>query len=294
MSWADSLEMASFGGATFHCERVSDSLVRRWARYAYPYRDGVDVEDMGREPRETTITAVFAGPDYQSDLGALLLVVDDGEPATFTHPLFGSWQARANLTRIEHQHDRRDGCTVELQVLEVGTDTTSQTLFSLSRAKEELTTAMSATAAAVATLPAATLLEEIEAKVAEVVEVAAEMQSSIDAATTQVERSMNRLRSEVVAAQDKLRRAYTDNQAYQSIKALNLVAYRAFQMASRALAERPLSQVAQRAQGPLILAVYAAQGGLDRLAEAERLNRVRNPNRVPVGYSVVLRQGGAR
>lgn len=138
MSWSEQLDTASFGGVEFECQALEDSLVRRIVQHKYPYRDGADLEDLGREPRPTTVTAVFYGPTYEADLSGFMAWVDEGKTRDFIHPILGKWKAKLSLPGISHTHSARDMCTVQVDVIEDGTDAELDTLFSIETLEAEI------------------------------------------------------------------------------------------------------------------------------------------------------------
>lgn len=102
MAWADDLLEASFRGVVFDCLSTSDSVERALAEHGYPYRDGADVEDMGRGPRRVSVEAIFFGDAYEAALKRFLAVLDEAGAGELVHPVFGAmpqmqaarWQAR--------------------------------------------------------------------------------------------------------------------------------------------------------------------------------------------------------
>ena len=75
MSWQDNLRDASWRGITFHCRSTRDRAERALVKYEYPFRDGGEVDDLGRKLRQIEITAVFWGPTYDAELQAFRDVV---------------------------------------------------------------------------------------------------------------------------------------------------------------------------------------------------------------------------
>lgn len=115
MAWTDTLLEASFKGVAFECQRTQDAAQRDTAQYEYPYRDGADIEDLGRGARRLDMTAVFWGDDYETRLRAFLAACDTSGAGELVHPVFGSIK-RAQLLewRVAHDADNPDFCTVEL------------------------------------------------------------------------------------------------------------------------------------------------------------------------------------
>lgn len=119
MSWSDELLPASFRKVPFDVIATRDTGSRDVAIHEYPYVDGGDVEDLGRKPRNTRMTAVFWGDTYEQKLQALIVAVDEYGGGELIHPVFGSMP---NMQCIEYgmyfEADSPDYCIVELVFLE--------------------------------------------------------------------------------------------------------------------------------------------------------------------------------
>jgi prophage DNA circulation protein len=89
MAWADML-VATFRGVAFDCQTISDSAQRAQAQHTYPYRDGADIEDLGRGPRTMRVRAIFWGDDYLARLTGFGKVLDTKDSGELIHPIFGS------------------------------------------------------------------------------------------------------------------------------------------------------------------------------------------------------------
>jgi len=64
MAWRDDLLDATFRGVYFAVISTRDGAERALVQHEYPYRDGTEMEDMGRRPRKFTIRAVLWGDGY--------------------------------------------------------------------------------------------------------------------------------------------------------------------------------------------------------------------------------------
>lgn len=119
MSWTSHLQDASFRGVRFDCQRTQDAAQRDTASHEYPYRDGADVEDLGRKARQIQLTAVFWGTDYKQRLQRLLAALDGPGHGELVHPVFGSIPRAQLLSyQVSHDADTPDHCTVELSFVE--------------------------------------------------------------------------------------------------------------------------------------------------------------------------------
>ncbi|WP_246797761.1 DNA circularization protein [Burkholderia perseverans] len=116
MAWKDTLQDASFRGIKFDVQRTDDPIERNVARYAYPYVDGEDIEDLGQKARETSLTAIFFGDDYEDRLKKFLNALSQPGAGELVHPVFGSMPAMQFIGgHVAHNADDVDACTVELR-----------------------------------------------------------------------------------------------------------------------------------------------------------------------------------
>lgn len=119
MSWEKTLLDASFRGVVFDCMRTQDNAQRDTTSHEYPYKDGADVEDLGRKARQIAISAVFFGNDYELRLQKFIAELDKPGAGELIHPVFGSIkQAQLLSYSIGHDGDSPDYCTVDLQFVE--------------------------------------------------------------------------------------------------------------------------------------------------------------------------------
>ncbi|MDN7916139.1 DNA circularization protein [Burkholderia cepacia] len=116
MAWKDTLQDASFRGVVFDVQRTDDPIEREVARYAYPYVDGEDIVDLGQKARETSLTAIFFGDDYEERLKTFLNAISQPGPGELVHPIFGSMPSMQFLGgHVSHTADDVDACQVELR-----------------------------------------------------------------------------------------------------------------------------------------------------------------------------------
>ncbi|POZ63578.1 DNA circularization protein [Chromobacterium alticapitis] len=110
---------ASFRGVRFDCLKSVDSAQRDQAMHEYPYKDGADVEDLGRKARKVSLSAMFWGKGYQRRLREFTAALDAAGPGELIHPVFGSMpQAQVLDYQISHEADAPDSCTVEINWVE--------------------------------------------------------------------------------------------------------------------------------------------------------------------------------
>ena len=116
MAWKDTLQDASFRGVVFDVQRTDDPIERAVARYAYPYVDGEDIVDLGQKARETSLTAIFFGDDYEERLKTFLNAISQPGTGELVHPVFGSMPDMQFLGgHVSHNADDVDACQVELR-----------------------------------------------------------------------------------------------------------------------------------------------------------------------------------
>lgn len=122
MAWKDTLLPASFRGAPFEVLRTRDHAERAVAVHEYPYRDGGEVEDLGRKARQISLTAVFWGPTHEAALDRLVAALDQAGPGELVHPVFGPVQVQAVSWDIPQEAERPDYAEVALEFVAAGVD----------------------------------------------------------------------------------------------------------------------------------------------------------------------------
>jgi len=119
MSWATKLLPASFRDVEFDVESMHDEVPRSLARHSYPYTDGTDVEDMGRDERKFAVKAIIWGDDYEERLQELIDALDMRGAGRLIHPVFGAIEkAQVSIYKIRHDADNVDRCDIDIEFLE--------------------------------------------------------------------------------------------------------------------------------------------------------------------------------
>ncbi len=119
MAWIQTLQDASFRGTVFDIVKTDDTADRALAEQSYPYRNGADVEDMGRGARHISIEAVFYGADYEVRLQWFLGQLDLPGSGELVHPVFGSFKtAQVARYSVHHDADNVDQATVSIEFVE--------------------------------------------------------------------------------------------------------------------------------------------------------------------------------
>ncbi|MGE4539207.1 MAG: DNA circularization protein [Desulfovibrio sp.] len=122
MAWRDSLLPASFRGVPFDVIAARDDVERALVQHEYPYRDGAEIEDMGRRPRKVTFRAVFWGDDYEEAVTRLIVALDTPGKGELIHPVFGSLTMACPSYRVDHHEDHPDYAEMELVFMEASPD----------------------------------------------------------------------------------------------------------------------------------------------------------------------------
>jgi prophage DNA circulation protein len=122
MAWKDDLLDATFRGVFFAVISARDDVERAQVQHEYPYRDGAEIEDMGRRPRKFTIRAVFWGDDYADYLADLVDTLDTPGPGELIHPVFGSITVSVFSYEIDHHEDHPDYAEIEMVMIEAEQD----------------------------------------------------------------------------------------------------------------------------------------------------------------------------
>ena len=273
MSWSDRMVQASFRGFLLEIESITDSITRRFAEHKYPWRNGADIDDMGREPRKTTIAAVFQGSDYEDDLNNYIRLVDEGVSGTFQHPLFGSWNAKCNITNISHQPDDRDCAKVDMEFIEDGTSTKIPEINSIQKLSDEVD------GYADDVISLSTSTEAVKAANS-----AKSLVANVTAGVANIESNLNQMRKYV----DDSIATITDN---ETLVAINRMAYSAQQLSER------YSSIVQQAvefevpvEMPLDLVTHRFYGDISKSTEMMRNNAIRNPFTIKSGTKLRIYQ----
>ncbi len=95
----------SFRGIPFAVMGSGGQAGRNTAVHAYPWRDGVWVEDMGRQERQYHVTGLLVGPLCYAQRDLLVRAAEIAGPGLLIHPTVGMF--RASLMRFEWRE--RDG-----------------------------------------------------------------------------------------------------------------------------------------------------------------------------------------
>ncbi len=104
----DSLRQASFKGASFDYQEVSDDIGRATYAHKYPNKPGADQEDIGREPRTWRFRAVFVGALGLLKRDALITQCETVGSGILVHPVWGQVQAIYQQGSLRHSYTGAD------------------------------------------------------------------------------------------------------------------------------------------------------------------------------------------
>ncbi|MBA6098954.1 DNA circularization N-terminal domain-containing protein [Pseudomonas juntendi] len=118
MSWEDDLLDCSYRGIPMEIMAEDLEAQRSLAQHGVPYKDGEDVEDLGRDARVFNMRAVVFGPNYLFELKLILGALDTIGPGELIHPIYGSVTVVSGGYKVSHRAERPDYAEVELRFLE--------------------------------------------------------------------------------------------------------------------------------------------------------------------------------
>lgn len=117
MGWSTDLLDASFRGVQFECTSTDDSVSKALSIKQAPYSNDASIEDMGNNPRDISLNALYSGEDYKTWLDALeaaLLATGSGE---LIHPVYGIQQVHVVNYNVTHNADNFDSCTIAMKFI---------------------------------------------------------------------------------------------------------------------------------------------------------------------------------
>jgi len=278
MSWTDQIQVVTWGGIEIDVISVDDDLSRRVVEYSYPYKDGAELEDLGREPRRTNVVAVFFGSDYLERLVELITLIDQGKTQAFQHPVLGRWQAKCSRSTVKHSHERRDYADLDLELIEDGVNTSIPQIESVGAVQDEMETRID-------DLQDATdnLIEDTDATQAFIDDAGTYVTDVEDQEGDRSDRleQLKRFQKDAIAELDAIADNIKTNAALQAIRSVMGSATRLKERIER-LAPR-LTEKELSIHTPLVSIAATLYGDPDRTDELLRINQIRNPLLVPPG-----------
>lgn len=117
MGWATDLQDASFRGVPFECTSTSRSGSKSLAIKQAPYSNEADVEDMGNELDNHSISAVFSGDNYKIECDNLIAAIKMTGSGELIHPVDGVMQVYIVKYTINHDAENPDYCSVSFDFI---------------------------------------------------------------------------------------------------------------------------------------------------------------------------------
>ncbi len=118
MGWSTELQDASFRGVQFECTSVNDAASKTLAIKQAPYANDAEIEDMGNNPRNISIHAVYSGEDYKTWVDALEAALLETGSGELIHPIYGIMQVNVVDYSIDHTAESVDSCTISIKFIQ--------------------------------------------------------------------------------------------------------------------------------------------------------------------------------
>lgn len=117
MSWADNLLDCSYRGQAIQVRAEQTGAQYALVQHGVPYRNGDDVEALGRQARSISITAVEWGSSYDIALQRLLAIFEQ-QSGELIHPVYGTMHVVLQSWTAQHAAESPDACQLQLNFLE--------------------------------------------------------------------------------------------------------------------------------------------------------------------------------
>ena len=118
MTWATELQDASFRGVQFECTSTNDAVSKSLAVKQAPYSNNAEIEDVGNNPRNISLNAVYAGDDYKTWLDALEAALLETGAGELIHPIYGIMQVNVVDYSVDHNAENVDSCTISIKFIQ--------------------------------------------------------------------------------------------------------------------------------------------------------------------------------
>ncbi len=129
--WIVPMQTASYKGVAFEVININDSAERAVVEHLYPYLNGGDLEDMGLNPKQVQLQAIFNGQGYYTELKRFLKVMAERSGGVLVHPIFGRMpNMLCTSYSVRHDAENINYCTLDLTFKEA-TETKSVRVFEL-------------------------------------------------------------------------------------------------------------------------------------------------------------------
>lgn len=118
MGWATELQDASFRGVQFECTSTNDAVSKALAIKQPPYSNDAEIEDVGNNPRNISINAIYSGEDYKIWHDALVAALLETGSGELIHPIHGIMQVNVVDYSVDHNAENRDSCTISIKFIQ--------------------------------------------------------------------------------------------------------------------------------------------------------------------------------
>ena len=118
MGWAKELQDASFRGVQFECTSTNDAVSKSLAVKQAPYSNDAEIEDVGNNPRNISINAVYSGEDYKTWLDALEAALLETGSGELIHPIYGIMQVNVADYSVDHNYESVDYCAISIKFIQ--------------------------------------------------------------------------------------------------------------------------------------------------------------------------------
>lgn len=276
---------AEWGGFPLDILDTADNMSRIVARHEYPYSDGAVLRDLGAAPRETTCTLVFIPPQVIDRMTEFMALVNTGATYRFTHPLLGSYQAKAENVQLLGRGGDRDYLTVSVTFVE---DASAGAAFADIAELEDT----GGVAAEAAVLSAELTAVGGDTTVAtEAVALAESWAESSALSGRQINLEVAEMANAIQAASDAYDLAM-DIDGYPLMRSFARLQNNLRNLAQRYISSAPkLSTVTVRAAQPLVAVCQDLYVASESVAACERLlelNDIPNPGLIPSGTVLTI------
>lgn len=109
------MQTASYKGVSFEVININDSAERAVVEHLYPYLNGGDLEDMGLNPKQVQLQAIFNGNGYYTEVTRFLKMMEQRGAGVLVHPIFGRMpNMLCTSYSIRHDAENINYCALDL------------------------------------------------------------------------------------------------------------------------------------------------------------------------------------
>ncbi|WP_288843831.1 DNA circularization protein [uncultured Deefgea sp.] len=123
MAWKDNLQDGSYRNVALEIISCEETGGHDVAKHSYPYRPGIETEDLGLKERTFHLTCAFWGDDYETPLMDLTQALSMEGIGELKHPVWGSIWAQPTDWSPTFQAEDPDYVAIKITFLEASTPT---------------------------------------------------------------------------------------------------------------------------------------------------------------------------